>query len=237
MSIWRKRRNLVTLHEAAIRPSLSYCRDVPPLNRLVLSPVGLFLQAGLVGKIVMGLLFLVSIWCWILILGAWLAARRLSRAVAAARAGNGVDALLASVLRVGETAGAVHTPREAYADRRWRIGETMTRAARDLLLRAQDGLPNLAVISSTSPFIGLFGTVWGIMTSFVSIADANDTSLAVVAPGIAEALAATAFGLAAAIPASVGYNKLSALFSRVSADLDCLVQERADVLASAEDAG
>ena len=81
-------------------------------------------------------------------------------------------------------------------------------------MSAEGGLPNLAVISSVAPFIGLFGTVWGIMTSFVGIAAAKDTSLAVVAPGIAEALAATAYGLAAAIPASIGYNRIGAAFSR-----------------------
>jgi biopolymer transport protein ExbB/TolQ len=106
----------------------------------------------------------------------------------------------------------------------------MTRAARDLLLGAESGLPNLAVIDSVAPFIGLFGTVWGIMTSFAGIADARDTSLAIVAPGIAEALAATAYGLAAAIPASIGYNRIGAQFSRLAASLDALVQERADRL-------
>ena len=74
-------------------------------------------------------------------------------------------------------------------------------------------LPNLAVISSVAPFIGLFGTVWGIMTAFSGIAQSQDTSLAVVAPGIAEALAATAYGLAAAIPASVGYNRIGFAFA------------------------
>jgi biopolymer transport protein ExbB/TolQ len=121
-----------------------------------------------------------------------------------------------------------------HADRRWRVGEHMTRAARGLLLQAEGPLAGLATISSTAPFIGLFGTVWGIMSSFSNIAEAKDTSLAVVAPGIAEALAATAFGLAAAIPASIGFNRLSARFSHVSAELDCLVQERADLLVRAE---
>jgi biopolymer transport protein ExbB/TolQ len=200
------------------------------MNAIGLSPLALFLQAGVVGKSVMLLLFLVSVWGWALILQVWLSARRLSGAVRAARRGEEA-ALVAGVLEAGFGAQAVRVATETHADRRWRIGETMTRAARALLLEAEGGLPSLAAISSTSPFVGLFGTVWGIMASFAAIADAHDTSLAVVAPGIAEALAATAIGLAAAIPASVGYNRLSALFSRVSADLDCLVQERADRLA------
>jgi biopolymer transport protein ExbB/TolQ len=78
--------------------------------------------------------------------------------------------------------------------------------AATLLRHLQSGLSLLATVGSTAPFIGLFGTVWGIMNSFTSIAVAKDTSLAVVAPGIAEALLATAVGLAAAIPAVIFYN-------------------------------
>jgi biopolymer transport protein ExbB/TolQ len=200
------------------------------MNLVSISPLGLFLQTGVVGKSVMFVLFLASVWCWILILEAWISARRLSRAVAGTRDGASASPLIEGILNAGEAAAAVHVAAETHADRRWRIGECITRAARSLLLRAENSLPGLAVISSTSPFIGLFGTVWGIMSSFNGIAEAKDTSLAVVAPGIAEALAATAFGLVAAIPASIGYNRLSALFSGVSADLDCLVQERADLL-------
>lgn len=110
----------------------------------------------------------------------------------------------------------------------------MTRAARDLILKAEAGLPNLAIVSSVAPFVGLFGTVWGIMTSFAGIAEARDTSLAVVAPGIAEALAATAWGLAAAIPASIGYNRIGALFNRTAIALDDFVQAEAERLIGAD---
>src|SRR5205085_4469485 len=85
------------------------------------------------------------------------------------------------------------------------------------LKRIEFGLPFLATVGSASPFVGLLGTVWGIMHSFTSIAQAKDTSLAVVAPGIAEALFATALGLAAAIPAVVAYNQISVSLGR-SAD-------------------
>jgi biopolymer transport protein ExbB/TolQ len=202
------------------------------MNAISLSPLGLFGQAGLIGKAVMLLLFCASMWCWVLIGESWISWRRLVRGVASARRDEPGDvALVAPILRAGDRAASIHTPAETFADRRWRIGECMTRAARDLLLRAEKGIPNLAVISSVAPFVGLFGTVWGIMNAFAGIAEAKDTSLAVVAPGIAEALAATAYGLAAAIPASVGYNRLSALFAHASANLDALVQERADALA------
>lgn len=93
--------------------------------------------------------------------------------------------------------------------------------------RIRIGMGFLATIGSTSPFVGLFGTVWGIMVSFSAIAEAKDTSLAVVAPGIAEALAATAIGLAAAIPATVGYNRIGALLARTGEDLQHLIEEDA----------
>ena len=83
----------------------------------------------------------------------------------------------------------------------------------------------LATVGSSAPFIGLFGTVWGIMNSFQSIAATNNTSLSVVAPGIAEALFATAIGLFAAIPASIFYNKFNTEIARVSNELDDFVDE------------
>ena len=108
----------------------------------------------------------------------------------------------------------------------------MSRVGRELMTKAEGGLPNLAVISSVAPFIGLFGTVWGIMTSFAGIAQSQDTSLAVVAPGIAEALAATAYGLAAAIPASVGYNRIGAAFSRAGQQVAHYVEDKALAITS-----
>ena len=83
----------------------------------------------------------------------------------------------------------------------------------------------LATVGSAAPFIGLFGTVWGIMNSFTSIAATNNTSLAVVAPGIAEALFATAIGLFAAIPAVIFYNKFSQEISKIADDVDDFVDE------------
>jgi biopolymer transport protein ExbB/TolQ len=112
----------------------------------------------------------------------------------------------------------------------------MRRAAQTLLTRIEGGLPNLAVISSVAPFIGLFGTVWGIMASFFAIAEAKDTSLAVVAPGIAEALAATAIGLAAAIPATVAYNRLGASLARAGQQLQHLIEEDAVTITAARSA-
>ena len=83
----------------------------------------------------------------------------------------------------------------------------------------------LATVGSTAPFIGLFGTVWGIMNSFQSIAISRNTSLAIVAPGIAEALFATALGLVAAIPAVIAYNKISSVLDNYSVRLETFAQE------------
>jgi biopolymer transport protein ExbB/TolQ len=90
---------------------------------------------------------------------------------------------------------------------------------REFMIDVRGDLPNLAIVSSVGPFVGLFGTVWGIMSSFQGIAATQETSLAVVAPGIAEALAATSYGLAAAIPAAIGYNRLGATIARLQDEI------------------
>jgi len=96
--------------------------------------------------------------------------------------------------------------------------------------RAERYMTFLATTGSTAPFIGLFGTVWGIMNSFQSIAVSKNTSLAVVAPGIAEALFATALGLLAAIPAVIAYNKLSRDLDRYAGRLDSFAGEFSAIL-------
>ena len=91
--------------------------------------------------------------------------------------------------------------------------------------RMEGGLTTLAIIGSSAPFIGLFGTVWGIMNSFRSIAAARETNLAVVAPGIAEALFATGLGLLAAIPATIFYNKFSSDIGKFGEHMDSFSEE------------
>ena len=98
------------------------------------------------------------------------------------------------------------------------------------------GLPFLATVGSTAPFVGLFGTVWGIKVAFEQIAISQNTSLAVVAPGIAEALVATALGLVAAIPAVVFYNKLSTDSDRIIGGYDAFADEFATILSRQLDA-
>jgi biopolymer transport protein ExbB/TolQ len=192
-----------------------------------LSPIGLFLEAGLVGKFVMAVLFLASLWCWVLIIEGVISVARIRRAVRTARAGGALAKSLAGVAIAGDDEARRRIPGETVGELRARISDGMARAARELLTRAEGGLPNLAVISSVAPFVGLFGTVWGIMSSFAAISQAQDTSLATVAPGIAESLAATAYGLAAAIPASIGYNRIGAAFARLGQEMASFVEERA----------
>jgi biopolymer transport protein TolQ len=96
--------------------------------------------------------------------------------------------------------------------------------------KLQKGLPVLATTGSTAPFVGLFGTVWGIMNAFIGIAEAQNTNLAVVAPGIAEALLATGLGLMAAIPAVIYYNILSADADRIIAGYEAFADEFSTIL-------
>ncbi|MDD9912687.1 MAG: protein TolQ [Alphaproteobacteria bacterium] len=104
---------------------------------------------------------------------------------------------------------------------RRRMDATLTRE----LEQCESWMPFLATVGSTAPFIGLLGTVWGIMNAFTSISAAKNTSLAIVAPGIAEALLATALGLFAAIPAVVAYNRIATQLSRYTGRLEAFATE------------
>ena len=101
------------------------------------------------------------------------------------------------------------TKRQSSAVQVARVGRILEIATDTEMKKVEKNFTFLATVGSTAPFIGLFGTVWGIMNSFQSIAISRNTSLAIVAPGIAEALFATALGLLAAIPAVVAYNKFN----------------------------
>jgi biopolymer transport protein TolQ len=199
-----------------------------------LSPLALFLAADPVVKGVMLLLVLASVACWAIVADKAVrvaSLRRQARLVEDAldRGGDLGRAARARGL-AGELVGAGLAewrdggePGEGRAARRDRIERAMREAARAHLRRAEPGLPLLATIGSAAPFVGLFGTVWGIMRSFTAIAASGETSLAVVAPGIAEALFATAVGLAAAIPAVIAYNKLATDLGRLGQRLGAAV--------------
>ncbi len=201
------------------------------MDGLHISPVEFFQQAGPVGKTVILLLLAASLYCWVLIIEGVVNIFRFGAALKRWRNGE-ASSLFAPILVAGQQAAARAIPGEGVGEVRQRVVEAMNRAARGVIARLDGGLSNLAVISSVAPFIGLFGTVWGIMASFSAIAEAKDTSLAVVAPGIAEALATTAVGLAAAIPASIGYNRIGSGISAQAQELAGLIEERSVDLVS-----
>lgn len=200
----------------------------------------LFLKADWIVKAVMIGLALASVWSWAVAIDKWLQIRKLeagARIVEAALAeGRGIDAIeesakpgdaMARVVAVGmaEARLARRIPNQTEIglgraiERMERVMQAAT--AREMA-RAERGLAILATIGSSAPFVGLFGTVWGIMNAFRGIAQSRDTNLAVVAPGIAEALFATALGLLAAIPAVIFYNWLAGSLDRFATRLDAL---------------
>lgn len=188
------------------------------------SIVDLLRHADPVVQSIVLVLVLCSVLCWIIIIEKIIRLAGLGREVKllqrlAATGGQDPQEFSGAAKRVmkagiGERADLAG--RSPPDEARRRIEEAMRAAMLAELHQLEGGLTFLATIGSAAPFIGLFGTVWGIMTSFSSIAQTQDTSLAVVAPGIAEALFATATGLAAAIPAVVAFNQISAALGRMA---------------------
>ena len=215
------------------------------------SILALFLRADVVVKAVIVLLFFASIWCWAIIFEKVLGLRRLNARASdfesAFWSGSSLDELYDRIgARPGDPMSAVFvtamqewrrslakglTQNESTrASLQERIERVMQIATVRELDRAERNMTFLASTGATAPFIGLFGTVWGIMNSFQSIALSKNTSLVVVAPGIAEALFATALGLLAAIPAVVAYNKLSKDLTRYAERLDSFSGEFSAIL-------
>ncbi|PPR76928.1 MAG: Biopolymer transport protein ExbB [Alphaproteobacteria bacterium MarineAlpha3_Bin5] len=213
------------------------------------SMINLFLRADLVVKLVVAMLILTSIWCWGIIFEKLVYIRRMNKDSSHFEkrfwSGNSLDQLFdqlangardpMSLVFVAAMREWRRAPSEA-AGFQVRVGvtERIERVMQITLVRemerAERYMTFLATTGSTAPFIGLFGTVWGIMNSFQSIAAQNNTSLAVVAPGIAEALFATALGLLAAIPAVVAYNKISRDLDRYSSRLEAFAGEFSAIL-------
>ncbi len=208
----------------------------------------LFMRADWIVKGVIVLLLMASVWCWAIIFEKVLWLRRLNNQASEFEgqfwSGGSLDDLYD---------GIGHRPQDpmsavfAAAMQEWRrsaaktgrglrgnVRERIDRVMQISVTREVDRLERymtfLASTGSTAPFIGLFGTVWGIMHSFQAIALSKNTSLAVVAPGIAEALFATALGLLAAIPAVVAYNKLSKELDRYGSRLDTFASEFSAIL-------
>jgi len=207
---------------------------------------GLFFQADIVVKLVMLILLLASIWCWTIIIEKLFSSRKELKLADKFEnefwSGASLDDIYDSMSdennfkthgaisrvfssamqewRRATTSGLVSKGMDFKASLSQRIDRGMGVAITREIGRLERGMTFLASIGSVAPFIGLFGTVWGIMNSFSAIAASKNTSLAVVAPGIAEALFATALGLLAAIPAVAAYNKFSNDIEKVSLRLE-----------------
>ena len=204
-----------------------------------LSFMALVLNADPIVQGVMAILVLASITCWAITVEKLVRFGTLRRAARNFEAAVKADALLGNPAKAGEGIQAAILTAAAREKRdgidagesryefRVRLEMVMRQAMAQQLRQVEPGLPFLATVGSAAPFIGLFGTVWGIMNSFTAIAGSNDTSLAVVAPGIAEALFATALGLVAAIPAVVLYNKFSTDLGRLAQRFNVAINEAA----------
>ncbi len=188
----------------------------------------LFWQASPVVKGVIALLVILSVTCWSIIIEKSVRLSTLRKQIKQlAQSGVGAAANVAGIgqviLEAAHAEAADRLGDESRTELRDRIERAMRIAMSTELRRIEPGLPFLATVGSAAPFIGLFGTVWGIMHSFANIASSQNVSLAVVAPGIAEALFATAIGLAAAIPAVIAYNKLAIDLGRAGQDINTLI--------------
>lgn len=217
------------------------------------SLLALFWRASFIVKLVMLLLTVASFWSWAIIVQKFIAYRQARQEAAvfdrAFWSGDPLDELFDQIGPQPEGAserifasGMVEWRRshrqdgELIAGAQARIDRSMDVAIAKATETLTRGLPFLATVGSTAPFVGLFGTVWGIKVAFEQIAISQNTSLAVVAPGIAEALVATALGLVAAIPAVIFYNKLSTDSDRIIAGYEAFADEFATILSRQLDA-
>ncbi|WP_137388165.1 protein TolQ [Rhodoligotrophos defluvii] len=207
------------------------------------SLLALFWQAHIVVKIVMLGLIAASIWTWAIVFEKYALVARTKRAIdrfeqmfwsgqsledlyltLGPRNNHGAAALFMAAMREWKRSQE-SAIRAGFHGVQKRIEKVMDVQLQKEMSRLESRLLFLATVGSTAPFIGLFGTVWGIMSSFQAIAASKNTNLAVVAPGIAEALFATAIGLIAAIPAVIFYNKLSNEMGKIAARLENFADE------------
>jgi biopolymer transport protein TolQ len=218
-----------------------------PLTSSDLSLITLFLQAHWIVKGVMVGLLVCSVWVWAIAVDKIILFARTSRAMdrfeqafwsgqsleelyrsISSRPNHSMAALFVAAMREWKRSLEGHA--RSFAGLQMRIEKVMDVTLAREVERLENRLLVLATVGSAGPFIGLFGTVWGIMTSFQSIAASKNTSLAVVAPGIAEALFATAIGLVAAIPATIFYNKFSSEVNKQAQRLEGFADEFSAIL-------
>lgn len=216
-----------------------------------MSAFGLFMEADIVVKFVMLILLSASIWSWAIILQKRSLLGRLNRRANRFEdsfwSGEPLDKIYERVKKSKEDpmlrtfsagmdewkagiVGGLPSKESLQASLRQRVERSMSVSIGREMNTLESGMTFLASVASSAPFIGLLGTVWGIMSSFTAIAQTNNTSLAVVAPGIAEALFATAIGLVAAIPAAIAYNVLSSKLNRYADRLEAFTDEFTAIL-------
>lgn len=216
-----------------------------------LSMFGLFMMADPIVKFVMLALILASIWSWSVIFSKRSTLKKANKKASLFEdcfwSGEPLDKIYQKVKNSkpdpmlatfsagmeewqAGIAGGVPLKESLQASLRQRVERAMNVAIGREINALEKGMTFLASVGSTAPFIGLFGTVWGIINSFSAIAASNNTSLAVVAPGIAEALFATALGLVAAIPAVIGYNVFSSNINRYADRLEAFSDEFSAIL-------
>jgi biopolymer transport protein TolQ len=214
-----------------------------------LSLLGLFLQADIVVKLVMLLLLLASVWVWAIVFDKIFALRRVNREADAfedrfwsggsledlydqegARPNNPMAAVFGAAMGEWRRSARVAGADMARGSVRERIDRAMNVTLTREMERLERWMVFLASVGSIAPFVGLFGTVWGIMHSFSAIAAMHNTNLAVVAPGIAESLFATAIGLVAAIPAVLAFNQISTSLARFASRLEGFGSEFSAIL-------
>ncbi|MBK5959318.1 protein TolQ [Rhodoplanes elegans] len=212
-----------------------------------LSIFGLFWQAHWVVKLVMTGLLACSVWVWAIAIEKFVLLQKTRTAMnkfeqafwsgqsleelyrsLAQRPNHSMAALFVAAMR--EWKRSFEGSSRSFAGLQMRIEKVMDVTIAREVERLEKRLLVLATVGSASPFVGLFGTVWGIMNSFQSIAASKNTSLAVVAPGIAEALFATAIGLVAAIPATIFYNKFSSEVNKQASRLEGFADEFSAIL-------
>jgi len=211
------------------------------------SILALFWRASFIVKLVLLALALSSFWSWSIIVQKFInfrvARREAARFDRAFWSGEPLDELYEKIsdrprgasekifcAGMSEWHRSHRSDGNLIAGAQARIDRSMDVAIARENERLTNGLTFLATVGSTAPFVGLFGTVWGIKNAFQEIAMQHSTNLAVVAPGIAEALVATALGLLAAIPAVIFYNKLSTDADRIGAGLDSFADEFSTIL-------
>ncbi|MDR1043923.1 MAG: MotA/TolQ/ExbB proton channel family protein [Candidatus Adiutrix sp.] len=205
-----------------------------------ISIIDMFMKADPVVQGVMLLLLLASLFCWIIIIEKAAILRRAGRTVGLfnkmssdlnGELPQSFPLFTRRIVEAGLKASRDGAGHESRADFRERVERSMRAVLSGQLDRLESRSLFLATVGSTAPFIGLFGTVWGIMHSFVGIAATGETTLAVVAPGIAEALFATAMGLVAAIPAVIAYNKITGTLKKAAKESLAAISKVGDFLA------